>query len=427
MLFRNPQGTLLVGSDPEARRAVSGILQEAVKGADAYLAVRRAVRREEGALRVGNLFVPEGELGEVAFVAVGNCAAPMAQALHDALGEQLTQGFVAGPMPPPPPWPFLYYPVVDPVLPSPESVGVADHALELAASLGKRDLLIPLLSPGALGMLGSPPPGVFLEEYREVLETVAEGPEGASLLPVAAALWGRAQGGRLARAAAGVRVETLLIESGEGGTPVAGMPTLPLGEPSKETLRKALDARGLLSRLPRALTDPFHNRPLPFPERVHSVVVGGPTDALEAAGESASDHRHHPRLLGVHDPSPPREAARNLTSAVEDFASLLPPKPGEGLALFQGLSLGRPEGGITREDLADFLEEAHRTLLRRKTLVAVLLTSGSLGERTRPSGGIVGAETPFDRRTFLQGGTGALDLRPGFSDVGAVAMAYLTR
>ncbi len=427
MLFRNPEGTLLVGPEPEARRAVSGILKEAVKGADAYLAVRRAVRREEGVLRVGNLFVPEGELGEVAFVSVGNCAAPMAQALHDALGEQLTQGFVAGPMPPPPPWPFLYYPVVDPVLPSPESVGVADHALELASSLGKRDLFIPLLSPGALGMLGSPPPGISLEEYREVLENLAKGTEGASLLPLAAALWGRAQGGRLARAAEKARVEALLIEYGEGGTPVGGMPTLPLGEPSKERLLQGLRAQGLLSRVPRGLTDPFRAGPLPLPGRVRSVVVGGPSDALEAAGEAASDHRHRPRLLGVHDPSPPREAARSLTAAVEDFAPRLPPKPGEGIALFQGLSLGRPEGGITREDLADFLEEAHRTLLRRKTLVAILLTSGSLGERTRPSGGIVGAETPFDRKVFLQGGTGALDLRPGFSDVGAVAVAYLTR
>lgn len=425
MLFRNPEGTLLVGSEPEDRRAVSSILQEAVKGADAYLAVRRAVRREEGVLRVGNLFVPEERLGEVAFISVGNCAAPMAQALHDVLGEQLTQGFVAGPMPPPPPWPFLYYPVVDPVLPSPESVAVADHALELASSLGERDLFIPLLSPGALGMLGSPPPTVSLEEYREVLEDLERGPEGATLLPVAAALWGRAQGGRLARAAEKARVEALLIEYGEGGAPVAGMPTLPLARSSRERLLQALQARP--HRLPRALSDPFQGDPRPFPGRVRSVVVGGPTDALEAAGEAASDHRHRPRLLGAHDPSPPREAARNLTAAVEDFSPRLPPKAGEGIALFQGLSLGRPEGGITREDLADFLEEAHRTLLRRKTLVAVLLTSGSLGERTRPSGGIVGAQTPFERKSFLQGGTGALDLRPGFSDVGAVALAYLTR
>jgi glycerate-2-kinase len=427
VLFRNPQATLLAGSEPESRRAVSAILQEAVKGADAYLAVRRAVRREEGALRVGNLFVPEEALGEVAFVAVGNCAAPMAQALHDALGEQLTQGFVAGPMPPPPPWPFLYYPVVDPVLPTPEGMGVADHALELAGSLGERDLFIPLLSPGGLGMLGSPPPGVPLEEYRETLETVAAGPAGPSLLPLAAALWGRAQGGRLARAAARARVEALLIEYGQGGGPVAGMPTLTVAETSRERLREGLLAQGLLSRLPRPLTEAFRGPPLSPPPRTHSVVIAGPTDALEAAGEEASDHRHRPRLLGVHDPSPPREAAQNLTGAVEEFAPLLPSKPGEGIALFQGLGLGRPEGGITREDLADFLEEAHRTLLRRNALVAILLTSGSLGDRTRPSGGIIGAQTPFDRREFLRGGTGALDLRPGFSDVGAVAVAYLTR
>ncbi len=425
MLFRTPEKTLDAGPAPERRRQVSEVLQEAVKGSDAYLFVRRAVKREEGVLRVGNLFLREEELREIAFIAVGDAAAPMAQGLHDALGEALTQGFVAGPMPPPGTWPFRYFPVVEPTFPSPEGVAVADHALELAHELGEKDLLIPLLSSGALGMLSAPPPGLPREEYASLLGRVAEAPAAETLLPTVAGMFGRAQGGRLSEAAGSARVEALLIDEGRGGELLGGGPTVPVLPERRRAALAALREMGVPS-LPTPLLRSVEAAPSAPSERHHSVVVGGVADALEAAGSEAADHKHRPRLLELHDPSPPGELARQLGRTVEEMWARLPSREGEGIALFLGASFGRPEGAVTSRDLAEFLSAARQALLHRRVEVGALVTCGSIRASLEPSGGLIDAETPFDPSAFLAGGSGALDLRPGFSAVGAVVTAYLT-
>ena len=83
------------GPDPVPRRAV----QAAVTAADAYRSLRAALGREDGVLRVGNRFVPDRRYRQVAFVAVGSAANSMALAALHAIGDRLTQGYVAGPEP----------------------------------------------------------------------------------------------------------------------------------------------------------------------------------------------------------------------------------------------------------------------------------------------------------------------------------------
>ena len=81
------------GPDPVPR----GAFQAAVTAADAYRSVRAALRREEGVLRVGNRFVADWRYRQVAFVAIGNAANSMALGALHAVGDRLTQGFLAGP------------------------------------------------------------------------------------------------------------------------------------------------------------------------------------------------------------------------------------------------------------------------------------------------------------------------------------------
>ena len=83
------------GPDPIPAVAYRG----AVTAADAYHALRLALRRESGTLRVGNRFFPDGRFRELAFLAVGNAANSMALAALHAVGQRLTQGFLAGPEP----------------------------------------------------------------------------------------------------------------------------------------------------------------------------------------------------------------------------------------------------------------------------------------------------------------------------------------
>lgn len=430
MLFRNLD---LGVSDPtgeEDRRQMMAIMTAAIRGSDAYAAVRRACKVEEGTLRVGNRFVRRSKVKEVAFLAVGNCAAAMARGFHDALGDVVTQGLVVGPEAPPDPWPFLFREVVDPTLPTLAGAAAAAEALELAQGLGKSDLFVPLISPGTLGMLASAPSGMSPEEYRALLGRVAASPTALRDLPKVAAALSPAQGGRLAAATKGATVEALLVARGEGGTWVGAGPTVAPATDAWAHAREALRRLSLFDTLPLGVRERFASpdtRQGPDPSRVHNVVVASPADALETSGAEAAEQKHRPKLVALYDDSPPEAAADHLVAALEEQAPHLPSDPGEGIALFSGLSLGVPEGGENREVLARFLSRAHAGLHRRGALVAVLSTVGSVREAATPSGGFVGAETPFSSSGFVEKAPNVFDLTPGFTDVGALGLVYLTR
>ncbi|MDE1820139.1 MAG: DUF4147 domain-containing protein [Euryarchaeota archaeon] len=429
MLFRNLD--LGPAEDPLAhdRRDVVEVLTAAIRGADAYAAVRRAVKLEEGVVRVGNRFVRKSKLREVAFLAVGNCAGAMARGFHDALGEVVTQGLVGGPEAPPEPWPFLFRKVTDPMLPTAEGATLAAEALEMAQGLGEKDLFVPLLSPGALGMLASPPSGWGLPEYHELLRSIASKPTARADLPAVAAALSPAQGGGLASAARNVPTEALLVANGEGGRTLGASPLVPADHDRGPQARAALERAGLLGRVPLALRDrlaPGAASALGGRADLHNVVIVSPGDALETAGAEAAYRKHRPRLLELHDSSLPEMAAEKLLKAIEIHAPRASRKAGEGLALFAGVGLNVPEGGQRREVLARFLATAQQGLSRREVTVALVYTGGSLREDLTPSGGMVDARQRFTLEKFRTKGLGVLDLAPGFTDVGAIALAYVT-
>lgn len=408
------------------------VLTAAIRGSDAYAAVRRAVKLEEGVLRVGNRFVQRSKVREVAFLAVGNCAAAMARGFHDALGEVVTQGLVGGPEPPPEPWPFLFRKVSDPLLPTTEGAALAAEAIEMAEGLSGTDLFVPLLSPGAQGMLSTPPPGLDLPTYRALLEKVLEGSRRSDEdLPAIVSVLSPAQGGGLARAARATSTEALWVvrEVQEAANrPLGAGPTFPASPEAAERARSVLGSLGLYANLPSSVRDRLAPGGAPggaVGPDLHNVIVVSPSDALETAGAEAAFRKHRPHLVKLHDPSGPEEAADHLLAALEERAPHRPSESKEGIALFSGVTLGAPEGGEERELIFRFLARAGSRLQRREATVAILYTGGSLSPSTTPSGGMVDARGTLTLAKFVPRTRGVLDLTPGFTDVGSIAVAYL--
>ncbi|MDG6913256.1 MAG: DUF4147 domain-containing protein [Nitrososphaerota archaeon] len=117
-LFESSEHLVEAGQHPEARKALLTALSEAIAGADAYAAVRSAVNREGENLRVGNLFTHISRVREIAFVAAGHAALPMASALVAALGDSVTQGLVLTSVGEAPDLPFQIRRVTEATLPS---------------------------------------------------------------------------------------------------------------------------------------------------------------------------------------------------------------------------------------------------------------------------------------------------------------------
>jgi glycerate-2-kinase len=424
-----PAGT----PDPKGPDPLQALVyRSAVTGADAYRSVRLALRVEGDVLRIGNRFVARGRYREVAFIAAGNAANSMALATLAVLDERVTQGFLAGPEPVPSEIPFKGV-----LLPpgwggAPEADVVRTAVREIAGGLRESDLLILLLSPGAVRALGSPPPGLTAPEFSAFLEGAhANGATGREVEQVARVL-GRSEGdeGILPRTLT-ADVETLVVDRGDGAALVGGGPTVPVRSDQRAEARAALDRVGQLDALSEAARDRLRPGADDAPGLAATVrrpvVVAGPPDALRAAADVTFDKGWTARLAALEIRDRAELAADRFLEAVEGIVRTERADVGprsKGVAALATITLDLPEGTDEGPELIRFLERARTGLRRREMSVGLVRTAGAIGAPEFPPGGVVGAvgDASFGvSATLLR----PLDMRRGITDVGLVAAAVL--
>ncbi len=420
--------------DPKGPDPVPSLaFRSAVSAADAYHAVRLALRREGGTLRVGNRFVPEGRYREVAFLAFGNAANSMALGALHALGQQLTQGFLAGPEPVADEVPFRGL-TVPPGWPGDRLAESAVHsALELAEGLTEQDLLLVLLSPGALRSLATPPAGMAPEEFAALLERAhSAGADGREVALLARVLGTGAVGGRLAAATPRADLATLLVERGDGTAVLGGGPTRGVVAEERVEARAVLDRVALASALPataQAALSPEAGSELPG-RAPRPVVVAAPADALRAASESLFEKGWTVRLAFLELRDDPETAATRFLEQSEELyrrESLTPESRTKGVVTFAMATLGLPEGLDEGPALGRFLTRARDLLRRREMSVGLFRTAGdTTGGKEYPPGAVVGAPTDPEARAPRERAR-AVRMRRGITDVGCLAVAVYPR
>jgi hypothetical protein len=419
--------------DPKGPDPVPSIAyRAAVTAADAYHAVRLALRREGGALRVGNRFVPDGRYREVAFLAVGNAANSMALAALHTLGDRLTRGFLAGPEPVLPELPFRGV-RLPPGLPgAPEADDVVAAANEIAGELSAQDLFLLLLSPGALRALASPPPGMGPEAFAALLaDAQARGASGREIGLVARVIGAGGVGGRLAFAAPSADVATFVVERGDGATVLGGGPTRPIEPVERTEARTALARVGLSGAVPDRVFDaPSRDlRPLPGGLVARPVSIAGPGEALRAAADAIFEKGWTARLGFLEMREPPEESAGRFVERAEALAAaegLTAASRTKGVAVFAAATLGLPEGVDEGPALVAFLARARSLARRRETSVALVRTAGDIGDPAYPPGAVVGTPTDPDA-TVTPGHARGLRMGRGITDVGCLAIAAYPR
>lgn len=425
--------------DPKGPDPVHSLaFRAAVTAADAYHAVRVAVRRESGTLRIGNRFVPEARYREVAFLAFGNAANSMALAALHAVGDRLTQGFLAGPEPVATEVPFQGTRVAPGWPGAPEAASVAHAAKELAADLGDHDLLLVLLSPGALRALAEPPPGMAPAEFDHFLqEAFAQGATGREVALLARVLGGGAVGGRLAAAIPRADVATLVVDRGDGPGVLGGGPMRPVSAAERTEARTVLSRVGLEESLPAtaryALRPDAAGSPTGRSER--AVVIATPSDALRAASDAVFDKGWSSRLAFLSLPDPTETAVRRFLDRSEELyvaERLTPESRTRGVATFAMTTLGLPEGVDEGPSLGLFLTRAQALLRRREMSVGLFRTGGDPGVAPGraptpfPPGAVVGQPTDPDAKV-VPGHARAVRMRAGITDVGCLALAVYPR
>ncbi|MGA8304028.1 MAG: DUF4147 domain-containing protein [Thermoplasmata archaeon] len=426
--------------DPKGPDPIHSLaFRAAVTAADAYHAVRLAVRRESGTLRLGNRFVPEGRYREIAFLAFGNAANSMALGVLHAVGNRLTQGFLAGPDPVLSDLPFRGLDVPQGWPGEPLAATVVGAAQELAGELTEQDLLLVLLSPGALRVLAEPPPGMAPEEFGRFLERAHDhGVTGREVGLLGRVLGSGGVGGRLAAAVPCADVTTLVIERGDGVTVLGGGPMRPVDAAERVEARAILTRAGVTDELPPATVGAL----APGSSNLRStrvsppVVVASPPDALRAASDAVFDKGWTARLAFLELRENPEIAAERFIERSETIyqgEALSSESRTKGIASFAMATLGLPEGIDEGPALGAFLSRARALLRRREVSVGLFRTGGDLraGVRARPDavfppGAVVGASTDPERKVAPDRAR-AVRMRGGITDVGSLAVALYPR
>jgi glycerate-2-kinase len=412
------------GDDPLLAR----LYRAAVEGGDAYRAVRSAVRRDQGTLRVGNRFVPDGRYREVAFVALGRAASSMALAALHVFGDRLTQGFVAGTEAPPASVPFRSETVPDGWGGDAAAPRVLEATREIAAGLRESDLLLLLVSPGAIRSLLLPPPGLEGDGFTALLRTVHEhGGTSQEVGRLARVLGSGGVGGGLLPDTTAADVQCLLVDRGDGPLLVGGGPTFPVSDEEREGVRATLERTGLLDTLPVAARARLGAAPTPPASHRRPVVVAGPAEALRAAGDAAFDKGWTARVGAIGLAGDPRGAADRFLETVEGVVTaeaLGDNARTKGRLVLATTTLDVPEGVSEEAACVAFLARAGAGLRRREMSVGVFRTAGPVGPARAFGGAVVGR--PLDPGSTVPPQVPRpLRMRAGITDVGVLAAAVV--
>lgn len=404
----------------------------AVQSADAYRGVREALRVEADLLRIGNRFVPLSRYREIAFVSLGVAAGSMALAALHILGDSLVAGFVAGPGPGPSKEevPFQRLEVPTGLPGSPKAEEVVRGVSELAEGMRDDQLLLLLLSPGALGALTMPPHGMTPSDFRDFLEeAVRRGATGHEVERIARALGEGGVGGGVGRICPHADLATFLVERGEGGALLGGGPVHPVTDGERSIVREALARLEILPRLPRTVQDrlsPGGGIAGSASPPVHRpVYIARPSDALEGAGNDLFERKWRVRLAMLSLHAPPEEAADRFAHRVEEILAN-EREPGvdrsKGVAVLAATDLGLVEGVEEGPAQSRFLERADHALRRPDLSIGLYRTAGPLGGSGFPGGAVVGPPTNTEF-AWARGRARAIPMETGVTDVGCVAVA----
>lgn len=245
-------------------------------------------------------------------------------------------------------------PMVEAGHPVPDRAGEAatGKVLELAASAGRDDLVLVLLSGGASANWVAPAPGVDLAAKQALTRALLRSGAPIGEINTVRRHLSRIKGGRLARAAFPAPLVALAISDVPGDLPLAigSGPTVPDPTTLADAAR-IVDARGLdvPPAIRAALADPANETPKagdPFFADTVYEIVARPQAALDAAAGLARAAGYDVEILGDALEGEAREIASLHARMARDLAAAgrraLLLSGGELTVTLQGCGRGGP-------------------------------------------------------------------------------------
>lgn len=308
------------------------IFEAAVAAVDAEQCVRRFVKLEGDALRIGDQTYDLVAFDRVLAVGTGKASPRMGVALEGILGDRLEGGIVNtkyGHLEP-----LERITLVECGHPVPDEAGVAGtgQILELLEDTDDRTLVICLISGGGSALMPAPSEGISLEEKQETTRLLLGC--GANIVELNAIRkhLSQVKGGGLARKAFPARVATLMLSDviGDPLDVIASGPTVP-DTSTFQTCMGILGKYELVDRVPEAVRERFEagvhgdvpDTPKPGDEalaRCQNLVVGSNGLAVAAAEERAVKLGYRSLVLSTRVEGEAREVVHVYAAIAKEIA-----------------------------------------------------------------------------------------------------------
>lgn len=403
-----------------ARETILDIANAAVSAVNPHQAVLRHVSLDGSRLRAEGSVYDLDHFERVIVVGAGKASAPMAVAVEEILGDRIACGVVVvkdGHSEK-----TRKIEVIEAGHPEPDGRGAdgARKLLDLASGAGPDTLMIALFSGGGSALLPLYADGVDLDDMQHLTRLLLRC--GATINEINAVRkhLSLVQGGRLARAAAGASILTLLV-SDVVGNPLDVIASGPTSADTS-TYHDALNVLGKygvlaaapsgpVQRLRRGAAGDIDETPKEGDQAlrlVRHVIVADNAAAAAAAAAAASAIGFNSQLVTTHMEGEAREIARLLAGIARDLVTHRRPIAPPACMVFGGETTvtvsGAGKGGRNQE-----MALAAAIALRGLPDLAMLClgTDGNDGP-TDAAGGLIDGETVargeaigMDARSYL--------------------------
>lgn len=332
------------------RDTVLEIYHAALKAADPYIAVKKAVCLKENKLIVNETEYDLNKFSRVMVIGAGKGTALMAQAVEDILGDRIDSGLI-----------IVKYGhtgqlqkirQIEASHPLPDLAGVrgTDEILELLKKVDDRTFVICLLSGGGSALLVSPAEGLTLEDKQITTDLLLKSGATIDELNIVRKHLSKVKGGQLARMSWPATLVSLLLSDviGDRLDVIASGPTVPDHSTFLDALKiviNLIEKQGLKDKFPERALDylksDVHRRASETPKEgepcfsnTFAFIVGSLSQTISAARDKAETMGFETEIITEKLQGEARVAAIYLSDAARDAKKSM--KIGKPLCLISG-------------------------------------------------------------------------------------------
>jgi glycerate 2-kinase len=404
-------------ADSPAHEVALDCLAAGIRGADPEHATADALALDGDDLTIttdGTTRLDLADFDRILVLGGGKAAPGVTRALHDILGDRISDGLIVVPEDDP-----AVGGSIGPVsveagghpIPIPRGVEATERLLELAESADARTLVLTVVTGGTSALVAAPAGDLSVGDLRRSTRAMLDAGADIEEINAVRKHASRVKGGRLATTAAPATVLTLAVSDVVGDPPsvIGSGPTVPdrttyadaLGVLSRHgidvpTLRQHLEA-GIEGEHPET---PDGDGIGDTAETVH--VVAGTRTAIDAAATAAAERGYDPCVLSSRVRGEASAAAPTHVAVAEEVAAAADPIEPPAVLLSGGEATvdvhGEGEGGPNTEfcvaaalSLAEAVDGAGDAVV-----VGAVDTDGCDGD-TDAAGALVDAGTATDR------------------------------